>query len=99
MTHLDTSNLATTLAAKPAQKRVNRSYRKLSLFSGLAVMVTGELESELKRRYLIETLNGKLFPARGKSQVIADLLPSLDRIETTGSFMRFDLARANMLIA
>jgi hypothetical protein len=90
----DMNTLITELTSRPVRKSRATSFRKLNVSTGLAVMVSSDAASDLSRRYLVETLNGKLFPARGKTAQVEAELRKMERIETsaTAKFLRFELA-------
>lgn len=87
--------LRDTLSRKPAKENQRlRSYKKLSLASGLSISISPRLQSDLRRRHMIVALNGNLFPAYGKTEALAEEAKARwTRIATRDphALLRFDM--------
>lgn len=95
MITIDMQKLVSELIAKPTIRPRNRKgYKKLTIASGFAVVVSPSLAADLRARNMIVAMNGRLFSANGKQErLIEEARLVWSRVETLDSaeFLRFAL--------
>lgn len=77
--------------------RMKGSFRKLQIGSGFACTISSALETDLRSRNMIVALNGKLFAARDKSDLLVkEAQTTWQRVEANASakMLRFDVEGA-----
>ncbi len=98
MITIDMQKLVSELLAKPAiNPRRRKGYKKLTIASGFAVVVSPELASDLRARNMIVAMNGRLFSANGKQErLIEEARLVWSRVETIDSadYLRFTVKGA-----
>jgi hypothetical protein len=95
---MDKQQIVGDLLAKPtAEPRQRKGYKKLVIMSGLSVVISPELQANLRARNMIVAMNGRLFSANGKQERLVDEARLLwQRIETlpSANYLRFTMKGA-----